>query len=451
MTATLGDRRTARVPTKAPPREAPPRAHRRARDDSGRVLSLYVVLLFGIPPIVVIYGLGAAGAPATLFGLALAACWAVTRLVPALGARGRQPIRLVVGLFVAVVVASYVAAGLRGYDAVEQRAADRGLLFVLGLAGVALVAADGLRTRDALDKVLHTVVLMGGVISVIGLLQFRFSFDVAALFGHVPGLVFNGTDNAIFTVGVRRVASTTGHPIEFGMVLTLILPIALHRAFYAAPGRRRRAWLLVALIGFGIPLSISRSAVVGLVVALAVLLPAWPRARRLWALKVLPVFLLVARLVAPGTLGTLWSGLTGIGNDPSVQGRADHRALVWRYIWERPFIGRGFGTFLPDRYVLLDNQYLGIMAEMGFIGLVVVIALFAVAIRSAFAIRRRTTDEETRDLAVSLAASVAAAAAGLATFDAFGFATFTGLLFLLLGCIGALWRMTTTSAPLPVR
>jgi O-antigen ligase len=423
----------------------------RRRFGAEAVLGIYVVLLLGIPSIVVLYGLGGAGSPATMLGVALLAWWAITKIVPGLSVSGRQPMRLAIGFLLATVLASYVAAGLRGYDAVEQRAADRGLLLVLSMAGVAFVAADGLRTREALDKLLHVIVVMGGVMAFIGLLQFRFSFDVASLFSHIPGLVFNSTDNSVFDVGVRRVASTSGHPIEFGMVLTLILPIALHRAFYATPGKaRRRAWFLVTLIGLGIPLSISRSAVVAIVVAFVVLIPGWPRARRMGTLKVLPLFLVFIRLVAPGTLGTLWSGLLGAGNDPSVQGRADHRALVWRYIAERPFFGRGFSTFLPDRYILLDNQYLGIMAELGLIGLAVVLVVFGTALVMAFKIRRRSFDDETRNLALSLAASVAAATAGLATFDAFGFAGFTGLLFLLLGCLGALWRLVPAAVESPV-
>ena len=55
-------------------------------------------------------------------------------------------------------------------------------------------------------------------------------------------------------------------------------------------------------------------------------------------------------------------------------------------------------------------------------------------------------ERETRDLGQALAGSIAAAGVGLATFDGLGFPMFSGLFFLLLGCIGALWRC---SIPLP--
>ena len=41
----------------------------------------------------------------------------------------------------------------------------------------------------------------------------------------------------------------------------------------------------------------------------------------------------------------------------------------------------------------------------------------------------------------SVSAAIAAAAVGLATFDGLGFPTSTGLMFLVIGLAGALWRL----------
>jgi hypothetical protein len=46
-----------------------------------------------------------------------------------------------------------------------------------------------------------------------------------------------------------------------------------------------------------------------------------------------------------------------------------------------------------------------------------------------------------RDLMQSLAAAVAAAAVSFATFDALSFGIASGLTFLVLGCVGAAWRL----------
>ena len=48
--------------------------------------------------------------------------------------------------------------------------------------------------------------------------------------------------------------------------------------------------------------------------------------------------------------------------------------------------------------------------------------------------------EEARNLGASLAAAVVGGFTGFLTFDALGFPVFAGLMFLLMGLAGALWR-----------
>ena len=55
--------------------------------------------------------------------------------------------------------------------------------------------------------------------------------------------------------------------------------------------------------------------------------------------------------------------------------------------------------------------------------------------------RRLSTDPETRQLAQVLAASVAVPMVAFATFDAFSFAMAASLTFLIIGCVGAFWRL----------
>jgi O-antigen ligase len=97
-------------------------------------------------------------------------------------------------------------------------------------------------------------------------------------------------------------------------------------------------------------------------------------------------------------------------------------------------------------YVLLDNQYLGIILEMGFVGLVSTVALFLSGIFCARGARRRSTDQSQRQLGQALVASVLVSMTGFLTFDALGFPMASGLLFLLLGCCGAHWRLIREQA-----
>ena len=67
--------------------------------------------------------------------------------------------------------------------------------------------------------------------------------------------------------------------------------------------------------------------------------------------------------------------------------------------------------------------------------------LFATALATARRARRLAVDPEIRDLAQCLAASVAVGAVAFGTLDAFSFPIVSGLTFLLIGCVGAVWRL----------
>ncbi len=151
------------------------------------------------------------------------------------------------------------------------------------------------------------------------------------------------------------------------------------------------------------------------------------------------------QVLVPGLLGTVKSLFLNIRNDPSFQGRTDDYANIGKFIRERPFFGRGIGTFLPSLYILLDNQYIGIILEMGFVGLASLALLFLSGIFSARSARRRSSDQSVRSLGQAFAASIVIAMASFITFDALSFAMVTGVVFLLLGCCGAIWRLTRES------
>ena len=75
------------------------------------------------------------------------------------------------------------------------------------------------------------------------------------------------------------------------------------------------------------------------------------------------------------------------------------------------------------------------------VGLAALIAIFVTGWLTARSARLIAPDAQAGDLARCLAASVAAAAACFATFDTLSFSIAAGLCFLLLGCVGAAWRL----------
>lgn len=423
------------------------------RWDGASLLVLLVAVNVIVPSAYAVSAIGGVATPANLLGMLALVWWFNARL---LGGRdvatGPQPVRVAVKVFGLAVLVSYIAAAARPLSADEVTAADRGILDLLTWLGIALVAVDGIRDRRRLDTVLKAVAAAGAFAGAIGFLQFFAGFNPAGAL-KLPGLSLVRVITSVDTrSGYRRVAGTAVHPIEFGVVMAMTLPIALHYAFYATTKWTKRwHWGCAALIGVALPLSLSRTAILGVSVVGLMLFFAWSWKRRARALVVLVVFVNGLQFVVPGLFGTLRSLFLNLGNDPSVSGRTSDYALVGDLVAHNPVFGRGFRTFIPEKFILhtgegggtliLDNQYLGTLIEMGVFGLFSLVFLFVVVLACTRSIRRRSADPSTRDLAQSMAAAVMVSMLSFATFDGLSFPMATILLFLLAGCAGALRRL----------
>ena len=417
--------------------------------DALNALTVYLVVIFAIPARLVISPLGAAGTPGTIMGLGFFGWWAMARLVPSLGvARAFSPLRVALALLAGSILCSYAWGSLHSLPGAQRTAADLGLLSIFSLVGIALVAMDMLGSQASVEKLLRRMVIAGAILAGLGVLQFVTGFDIAALV-KIPGLRAN---HALVFIGershFRRVAGTASHPIEMGMVLATVLPLALHYAAYTRVHRRR--WQLMALvIGICIPMTLSRSAILGTIAGFILLFFTWPGKRRAFTIAVAPVFIVVMRIAIPGLVGTISSMFTNLSNDDSIKGRTDDYAVVGKFINQSPWLGRGYGSFIPTDFFVLDNQYLGSLVETGYLGMFVLIGFFLVMYFTARSVRRRFVDEASRDLAQSLAAVAVVVGLGFATFDGLGYPMIDGVLFLAAGCTGALYRLTRPARTVP--
>jgi O-antigen ligase len=329
----------------------------------------------------------------------------------------------------------------------ELSSADRGVLSMLSWLSILLVVMDGIPSRERLDALLRRLATAGGIIATLGVAQFVTGQSFTEYL-HLPGLVENGDLVSVSSrQGFARPAATALHPIEFGVVMTIILPIALH---YAVTDRHRSLaarWFPAVAIAIALPISLSRSAIVGTAVGLAVLLPSWPRAfrRRAYAgVVVLGAGMFVA---LPGFLGSLLGLFTGIGSDDSARSRTDSYAIAWSFITRAPVFGRGFGTFLP-RYRILDNSYLGALIEIGVFGVGALLVLFGTALVTAFQERHRSTIPRP-SLGPAVAGAIAAGSVSFALFDTLSFPMVSGLVFFMTGVPGALRRIKTEGDMVP--
>ena len=115
---------------------------------------------------------------------------------------------------------------------------------------------------------------------------------------------------------------------------------------------------------------------------------------------------------------------------------------VERLVNQAPWLGHGGGTYLPvNPMFILDNQYLKTAIELGLIGVVVLVAFFLVPLISALVARRRSGDPELRLLCAALAGAALAAGVCSLTFDSLSFPMFANVYALVIGLIGACWRL----------
>lgn len=416
----------------------------RQRVDAVTWLSGYVVLLLFVPSKLVLGPLGSAGAPSMVVGLGSLLLWGLVRLAGREERVDAQPIKAAVWIFLLAVGVSFVLAMSRPIAPDEISPADVALLTTASWAGTFLVAHDLILSRERLDTLLWRLVLCAGAVGLLGITQ--------VLTGQawvdrvtVPGLTLREVTGTFTRGAFVRPAGTAVHPIEYGVLVTMLLPLAIHVGVHLRSRPVLLRWMPAAALLAVVPLTSSRSAYLGSLLGMGVYLLGWPPRFRFPALLAGVAAVVAMAAVTPNLFNSVIGLFSQAGDDPSIASRTDSYRVAGAFIDSQPWFGRGLGTFLP-KYRILDNQFLGLLVSVGVVGTLAFVTIAVVAIASLLRQRRSVGDEQTRDLCLALVSGVLVGFAGLAMFDAFSFPMTMGTLFLLLGASGALLRIHRASA-----
>ena len=414
---------------------------------AARLLQVEIWLAVLIPSRLGLPVLGGAGWPAMLFGIGILLLWAFSVLNGDPALRPCRPVRVVLSIFWACLLGGYALMHAHAIPGIESRNADRYLMLLMALSGVALTAAEGLRDRDDVLAVLRAQVAAVTVMTVVAFLQFRLALDLTVYLQRIPLLSANGAIGGIHSRnGFGRPAGTANHPIEFGVVVVLTIGPAIFLWLHDHVRPRPRRFAQFFIVAMGVPISISRSALLGTAIVVMALLVVMPLRRRLWSLASVVGLCTIVFLLVPGLLGTLRTSIFAGQSDSSIATRTSDYAVVARYVRPHLWFGRGPGTFLPSVRIL-DNQYLVTLIEQGLVGLAALLMLYGAALFLGRGARRLARTQDAHELGQLVAASGLTMVIIGATFDAMSFFLYTMFCGLALGLAGAVYRIAVEGAP----
>ena len=316
------------------------------------------------------------------------------------------------------------------------------------------------RRRSDINTVVKLLVSFGAVLGVLAVIETRTGFTPFTHLNRIMPFLQPLPVDLTSARGVRlRAFASSEHPIALGALLVMLVPFAV---YLGAATKKLIWWACCGALMIGATATVSRTAIVMLVVELGVIAAMrWQDVRRLWPL-VFPLIALV-HFALPGTIGTLHSAFFPSGglvaeqethaNSLSTAGRVADIAPSLDQFEKRPFEGGGLGTRIttgPDANGrLLDNQWLGLLIDMGVLGTLSFVWLVLRSVRGQLHLAR-SDPGLTGYLPLAIGAAVAGYSVGMFTYDAFSFTQTTFVFFVILG-LGASYELAVAPSREPVR
>lgn len=419
--------------------------------DTLTIVTIWMALLFLIPQQWVLPGGGSIARPSIVVGLGGCLLYVASRFVPSMVPRGRNPVAAGLWGYGTVVVMSHMLSFNRDLYNHEITAGQREVVMTASMIGIGLLVGASIENREQLEKVLRRLVFFGAVVAATALLQFYFAWDLVAEIRY-PGLSLNGGELARSRArsGFDRATGTTAHAIELGILMAMILPVALHYALHE-PVRNKaiRYWVAVFMIGATLPATVSRSAILAIVMSLGTLISVWSRRQLVHGAFIGFIAMVGIYVSSPTLLGSILSLFRGLEDDTSITARTDDYEIAFDFIAERPWFGRGAGTWGSDTYLLLDNQMLLSLLEIGWVGVLTLSFMFLLAIGIARQIRHVARDDTTKHLGQVLFGSLLAGFFANFFVNGLYYQIYVGTCFVMIGAAGALHRMMNVQMPPP--
>ena len=357
-------------------------------------------------------------------------------------------IHAAIGAYVGIAGLSVVLGARDIQHAQEWDLAVKKLALLASYVSLFVIVSSSIRRTEVRAFMTYTLIL-GSLCALGVIVEYRFAFNIfyrlsdAAL----PGVFSIGSVDSVGVdeIGRRDVRGPAQASLEAVAMMAMVLPIALSRLIQSAGRERIRYAVMTAILLAGIVATFRKSAFLAPIsVCLTI---AYFRRGELIKLAPLGVVLvLVIQLLSPGALsgvaGQLEAGRLGVN---TVSDRTADYDAIRPDVWTHPFVGRGYGSYEPQAYRILDMELLRQLIEVGVIGLLAYAAMAGAVV----AVARRTIHGRDRDDAPVALAAAAAAVCFLVVSTLFDVMSFPHVPYTFLWMAGLLAVIVSRPPPAP--
>jgi hypothetical protein len=253
------------------------------------------------------------------------------------------------------------------------------------------VVASSLTREDVVPFVKYITVL--AAISAIGTIyEYRTGVD---LFAHlaklIPGAIVKAhlSHAAGHQAGRHSAEGPTKHGLCDASLLASAIPFAMILLIRSTTTRAKVVWIVcMLLLVAGCITTLEKTAFILLVVVVLAVIAFHPRRYlRWWPLLIFAV--LVTKVASPHSISALRYQFTILDTSSSTSGRTTDYPAVAPFLNTHLLFGRGFGSYNPLKYRILDDQMLGYLIEIGAFGIIAYTALIFSPIIAGFRAARR--------------------------------------------------------------
>jgi hypothetical protein len=387
--------------------------------------------------------------------IALTMLWFASLAVVSGAARPRLKLGRVHFAALAFLAVCLLSVALNGHALANMSEVEltvKKLALLISYVVFFFIAASVLRPREV-ARFAALMVSLGVVVAVGTIVEYRFHYNVFySLWGAVLPVTPPKELDTIDSIGRLTVYGPTLQPLELAAMLAMVLPFAILGAIDASTRRRRTLYVIAVglLLAGGVATARKTSLVVPAAVIL-LLIAYRPRDVLRTVGRLCLVLIAIVHFTSPGALGSVINQLEP-GHVNSALTTTDRTArydAVTPDLLRHPLIGRGYESYDPQKYRILDNQYLDLLITVGAIGTLLYLAIFAAMISAARPLIRDPDRHDPRRASLALAAmvTVVSAAIGSALFDVLSFPHVPYLLFFVGAMILALREASPAHEP----